>query len=109
MLGQSQIKHYTNLWCQSRGIQAEDLENHPQADDVVLLIKIREQFWNFLNKSEQGVWSAYWSSVYHKKFALKKNALTKLELITNSAIFKQQQQAKRQATIRAMRNRLQSK
>lgn len=101
-------EHYTNLWCREKGIHASDLEKHPQADDVVLLIKFREQLWNDMEKSEQGVWAALWSWTYTRSLSLKKKHLEKLELIGNSVDFRQQKQLQRQATIRAMRKRLQS-
>lgn len=101
-----EVRYYTNSWCREKGIHSRDLECHPQADDVVLLIKFREHLWNDMDKSEQGVWAAYWSAVYHKKYPLKKKGLAKLEQIGKSVAFKQAKQAQRQATIRAMRTRL---
>ena len=101
-----EVRYYTNSWCFEKGIRSRDLECHPQADDAVLLIKFRESLWNQMDKSEQGVWAALWSAVYHKKYPLKKNHLQKLENIGNSVQFKQQKQAQRQATILAMRSRL---
>jgi hypothetical protein len=107
MLSQKEIKHYTNLWCHEKGIYASDLEKHPQADDVVLLIKFREQLWLHMDRSEQGSWAALWSWTYTRGLALKKKHLEQLEKIGNSVAFKQAKQQQRQATIRAMRNRLQ--
>jgi hypothetical protein len=106
-LSNSEKTHYTNLWCREKGIHASDLEKHPQADDVVLLIKFREQLWPYMEKSEQGVWAALWSWTYTRQLALKKKHLQQLENIGNSVNFKQTKQAQRQATIRAMRKRLQ--
>lgn len=77
--------HYTNLWCREKGIHSKDLENHPQADDVVLLIKWREEMWHKLNKSEQGFFAALWSYAYTHKYSLKQKHLIKLEKVTIEA------------------------
>lgn len=100
------VEHYTNLWCRQKGIHAKDLENHPQADDVVLLIKFREQFWPYMDAKEQGAWASYWSWTYTRKFSLKQKYLEKLAIIGNSATFKKQKQQERIATIKAMRSKL---
>ena len=100
------IDHYTNSWCRQKGIHAQDLESHPQGDDVVLLINFRESLWNQMERSEQGVWAALWSWTYTRSLPLKKNHLQKLENIGKSVQFRQQKQAQRQATIQAMRTRL---
>jgi hypothetical protein len=101
-LSHRELQHYTNLWCRQKGIHASDLESHYQADDVVLLIKWREEMWHILTKSEQSFWAAVWSWTYHKKYSLKQKHLTKLEKITIQAtnrhlknmIIKAQQQQK---------------
>lgn len=80
-----ELTHYTNMWCKSKGITSADLDKHPQADDVVLMLKWREEMWHKLNASEQAVWGAYWNIVYNKKRALYKKALNKLEQITITA------------------------
>jgi len=81
----SELNHYTNLWCRERGIHASDLEKHPRADDIVLLLRFREELWHKLNKNEQSCWAGYWSSIYVKKNKLKLKALKKLEQITITA------------------------
>ncbi len=34
----SELNHLTNYWCRTLGIHSKDLVEHPQADDVVLLV-----------------------------------------------------------------------
>jgi hypothetical protein len=99
----NEINHYTNLWCREKGIHAKDLEEHPQADDVVLLINFRDAFWNIMTPAEQGVWAAYWGWTYSKALSLKKKHLKKLENIGNSLAFRQQQQAQRLEKIKVLR------
>jgi len=84
-LSQSELTHYTNYWCKTKGISIKDIESHPRADDIVLLVAFRDEFWNKLNKFEQASWAGYWSSVYVKKNKLKKKALDKLENIIITA------------------------
>jgi hypothetical protein len=61
------------------------LARHPQADDIVLLLKWRDEMWTKLTKKEQGAWAAFWSWTYHNKYPLKQKHLTKLETITIQA------------------------
>lgn len=84
-LTKQELQHYTNLWCRQKGIHSKDLEKHLQADDVVLLIKWREEMWDKLDKSEQGFFAALWSYAYTNKCSLKQKHLTKLEKITIQA------------------------
>ena len=103
-LSHSEITHYTNLWCRSKGISAKDLENHPQADDLVLLINIREATWHMLNSQEQGVWAAYWGWVYTKGYSLKNKHINKLESVTYQALtrYNQIQQARKKIKVRRL-------
>lgn len=84
-LSKSELEHYTNYWCKSKGISSKDLTEHPRIDDIILLLAFREAMWIKLNKAEQGCWSGYWSSIYHKRNRLKGKALKKLEQITITA------------------------
>lgn len=98
--------HYTNKWCRSIGIKNRDLHSHKTIDDAILLIRFHQANWSFMDKKERGVWAALWSYVYHKECGLKEKHLIKLENICNSVIFRQQKQAERLATIKALRSRL---
>jgi hypothetical protein len=81
----SELNHYTNLWCREKGIHSKDLETHPHADDVVIMLRIREDLFDIFNHSERAVWGAYWNTVYHKRRPIHKKALKKLEQITITA------------------------
>jgi hypothetical protein len=81
----SELNHYTNLWCREKGIHAKDLTAHPHADDVVLMLRIREDMFDKFNASERAVWGAYWNTIYHKRRPIHKKALKKLEQITITA------------------------
>jgi hypothetical protein len=69
-------------WLRSHGVTVQDLDTHPRIPDVILLINIRTNLWHAMNSSEQAVWGAYWSIVYHKRRPLNHKALTKFERIT---------------------------
>jgi len=68
-------------WLKNHGVTVADLDKHKQITDVILLINIRQQCWQYMTKNEQSVWGAYWSIVYTKSKALNKRALTKFEHI----------------------------
>jgi hypothetical protein len=118
-LSKSQLTQYTTLWCLEHGIKPRDLgcgtvitedgtarpyqNAHPAIDDVIILIKLKEEFWNVWDKSERGIWSGFWSSAYHHGFAFKAKALKKIETLANSGTYKQQQQKLKQQKIRQLR------
>lgn len=113
------LTQYTTNWCKQYGIKPRDLgcgivkqadgkyktnlNPHPAIDDVMILIKLRDEFWSVWNASERGVWAAYWSSVYHKGFHFKKKALKKIETLANSGIYRQQQAQLKKQRIKELR------
>jgi len=103
MTKQELIQYYTNYWCKTKGITARDLETHPQIDDIIFMLKFRDLMWNQLNNSEQGIWAAYWSRVYHKKRQLHKKALKKFEQITITSTNRQEQLEQQRQLIKALR------
>ena len=113
-LSTKEKNHYTNLWCRSMGMKSKDLGcgierkddgtydtnqlAHPHIDDVILLIKFHQANWQYMTKSECGVWAAYWSWCYHNQVAIKAKWFKRLEHITQSVIIRQQAlQAQREA------------
>lgn len=75
------IQHQTNLFCWQRGIKAKDLESHPCADDLVLLIRLKEEFWEDITKSNKQSLDCFWHWVYNQKQPLRHKHLTKLQHI----------------------------
>jgi hypothetical protein len=87
------IQHQTNYWCRTKGIHSIDLEQHPQADDIVLLIGFRDEFYTKLTYSEQGTFNGIWGMVYNKRFPLKAKHLGKLEKIIDNVTYRQNKMA----------------
>lgn len=118
-LSKVELTQYTTQWCRKYGIKPRDLgcginkhedgtyrinqNAHPAIDDVMILIKLRDEFWSVWNSSERGVWAAYWSSVYHNGCPFKKKALKKIETIANSGIYRQQQAELNKQKIKQLR------
>lgn len=112
-------QQYTNLWCAQQGIKSADLgcgyhitedgklkpyqNAHPAIDDVIILIKLREEFWSYWNHNEKCVWSGHWSSVYTKRHHLKAKALKNIEKLAITGIFRQQQEQEQRNRIKAIR------
>jgi hypothetical protein len=96
-------------WAKKKGISLSTIEQHPQFQDVVLLLNFRDALWQDLNKSEQGIWAAYWNLTYCKNRALSKKKLNKLEQITNTVIGKKEQQAQQREKVKALRTQWNSK
>jgi hypothetical protein len=84
-LEQEQLIGY---WIKSKGIKHSDFVNHPYIDDVILMINMRDEFWNDWNLSEQGRWAGYWNTVFHKRRYLKPKALNRLTEIINKALLR---------------------
>jgi hypothetical protein len=88
---QSNLQDWSiNRWLKKHGINVHDLESHPRIEDVIDLLKIRQSFWPQMTNSEQGVWAAYWSMVYHKRRTLKSKAWIKFERIAQAIDQRQQ-------------------
>lgn len=75
-LEQEQLVGY---WVAKLGLKARDLTRHPQIDDVMLLVKIRDCHWQYFNSSEQALWGAVWKLTYHNQHRINKKNITKLE------------------------------
>jgi hypothetical protein len=119
-LSKSELIAYTTLWCLEQGIKPRDLgcgsrvsddgkiirfqNAHPAIDDVLILIKLRDEFWEYWNHNEKCVWAAHWSSVYHKGHPFKAKALKNIELLANSGIFRQQTRLELREKIRQLRD-----
>lgn len=105
---QANIETYRFL--KKRGITTQDIENHPRADDVVLLAVIKDQYHQEMNPSQLSTWAAYWSTVYFKKNSLKPKALTKLKEIILDIEYKKFEKEERRRDqlkrIRALRDQL---
>jgi hypothetical protein len=104
LLTTEQLKtYYTNRWCVEQGIKSRDLLNHPYIDDAILLINIRQEFWQLFNATNRGHWAALWSRVYHKQYPLNKKYLAQVEKLTNIGISRQQHEAQLRQRIKAQR------
>lgn len=73
------LNFVTGAWVRNWGISNWDLTHHPQIDDVILLIKIRQTCWHYWQSRERGYWSYVWDWCYHKKYSLKNKHLDKLQ------------------------------
>jgi hypothetical protein len=99
-------EHLTNIFCKKRGIKATDLENHNCADDIVLLLVIKEEFDSSFDPESKGLWAAYWSRVYHYCFPLKAKHHKKLLGICEQALKVKQAREEKQAKVRLKINTL---
>lgn len=105
-LSQSELNHYTNLWCKVKGFKSKDLELHPHIDDMILLITIREEYSDFFTQEQWDEWKKLWVMVYSKKFSLKKFHRKTLEQITIKAIIRQSKQQLQRLKIKQLRQEI---
>jgi hypothetical protein len=97
------VEHETNLFCWRRGFKAQDLGQHPCADDVVLLSSIKTDLGKYITNKDHAKINGLWSMVYTKKFPLKNKHLQDLEDITNRAKQAHDRQQKQQLRIKQLR------
>jgi len=57
-------------WLLKKGMRVKDLDTHPQIDDLITLITIREQLWYAMTHREQCSWGKYWDMTYQYKYPL---------------------------------------
>jgi hypothetical protein len=88
-----EVEHLTRYWCRTLGIHSKDLEAHPQIDDVILLIKFRNEFFKEMNKHQRKSWECFWQWAYKLKRPSRQKHLEKLEKIAseiqNNRLYKQ--------------------
>ena len=107
LLTQSELKtYYTNVWVRTKGLKIRDITNHPQIDDAILLVKIRDEYWQFFNAGNKGLWAALWDKVYHLQFNLKAKHLKKLEQLVITATSRQLELENKRQLIKAQRNKI---
>ena len=107
LLTQDQLKtYYTNVWVRTKGLKIRDITNHPQIDDAILLVKIRDEYWSFFNSNNKGLWAALWNKVYHLQFNLKAKHLKQLEQLVITATSRQQTLEKQRQLIKANRKEI---
>jgi hypothetical protein len=97
------IKHQTNYWCRTLGINSSDLDNHPQMDDVVLLIHFRD-LAPLLNNQERNFLLGCWESTYKQKWPIKPKTMAKLENLAVTVGIRQKQIEAKRNLIKQRRN-----
>lgn len=113
------LNQYIIDWCRQLGIKPRDLgcstiitkdgkvrpyqNAHPAIDDVIILIKLRDTFWQYWNHNEKSIWTTHWNSVYHNGYPFKAKALKNIEKLATTGIFRQQQKIQQREKIRQLR------
>lgn len=90
-------------WMKTRklGVSRKDLVNHPQVNDVMLLIKYRDEFVD-MNHYHKNKFDSAWRWCYSNKYALKRKHLNWLEHGAKHTINKRKNQARAQAKAQAL-------
>ena len=73
LIEQEQLVGY---WVKQFGISRTDINRHPQIDDLMLLIRIRRDFYNEFKSKHKRFFDNTWNWVYHKKLPLKNKQIT---------------------------------
>ena len=97
------IEHQTNLFCWRRGFKAKDLGDHPCADDLILMTKLKDELGQYLSNEDHCWLNGIWGYVYIKKFPLKNKHLEKIDIITTKAIRQETRHKQQLARIKTLR------
>jgi len=93
-------EQYIGYWVRQHGLKHKDLSKHPQIDDCIFLIKIRNSIvFNQFSRSEQASWGAIWNYVYHKQYPLKNKYINSMEQAVRKVL-------QRQENIKLLRNKI---
>jgi hypothetical protein len=68
----------TNYWCRTKGIYSRDLDQHPQIDDVIMLIKFIEEYQKDFTAKQRVELHLIWHSCYTNNKPLGKKYLKAL-------------------------------
>lgn len=102
---QTQQDQMIDRWCLRKGIRRRDLEQHPRWDDIILLMRIRQEYATELrsDRSLLGTLDAYWGMVYSERKLLKSRSYIKLEILVEQLEKVRQREALKRQIIQAMR------
>ena len=71
-------------WLRKKGMKVADLDTHPQIDNLITLITIREQLWSAMTHREQCSWGKYWDLVYQYRYPLTNKFWNKFNTIAKN-------------------------
>jgi hypothetical protein len=77
-------------WLRKKGMTVKDLDSHPQVDDLIILINIRDQLWYAMTHREQCSWGKYWDLVYQYQYPLTQKFWNKFNTIAKQIDNRQQ-------------------
>jgi hypothetical protein len=101
MAPQKQVYEAIKAWCDRERLNWRWITDYPQSlfDDVMLLRKIRKNFWYLFTPKQRALWNAVWGWTTKKQRRISTKNLNKLEKAIESA-----QQI--QHTIKALRHQV---
>jgi hypothetical protein len=105
-MAQSLIEGVTNYWCRTIGIHNNDLDTHPQMDDVILLIKFIREFSQQFNNDDRIATYVIWDWCYNKRLPIRRKQFKRLlnigQRIRRKNFFKQAELNKARQKIRTL-------
>lgn len=81
-----EAEQLVGYWITRYGISRKDLLSHPQFDDLLLLIRWREQFYETGKTKHRKFFDNTWRWVYNNQFALKAKQLRTLYYYAQAGI-----------------------
>jgi hypothetical protein len=77
-MAQTLIDGVTRYWCRTQGIYYQDLTDHPQIDDVILLVNFIEEYQKDFKAKHRVQIYLYWDWCYKNRRPLQKKQLKDL-------------------------------
>jgi hypothetical protein len=102
-LTQREIQHYTNLWCKQQGFKNRELNNELTADNLVLLVIVKQEHWQYMDKKSKAVWNGLHSMLI-KGYPFKEKHLKSVEKIIEQATKTKQKDSVIKAKIKQLKS-----
>ena len=102
-----EIQHYTNLWCKQQGFKNRELNNELTADNLVLLVIVKQEHWQHMDKTSKAVWNGLHSMLI-KGYPFKEKHLQSVEKIIKQATEQATNKILKKAIIKAKIQQLRS-
>ena len=102
---ETEQEQLVGYWVAQWGLKRHDLLQHPCIGDLILMIRMRQEFFNLMNRSEQATWGALWGYAYGKRKKLKNKSLKKLESIITNIQYRQNKIAQQRQIIRTLKQK----
>ncbi len=109
-----ELREYNNelkRFLASKGLRVNDLSNHKRIDDLIVLLRMKQDLGHVFTNKDHAIWGRLWDWCYNKNYGITNKGYEKLAKLTNhkKQFIQAQQQAKLQRLQKIYKLRLQQR